>query len=573
MKHNASQKQQPVSQQLSSQRKAEQESRRMCLVKQLQSLAYLLRQGLAVRGHKSDEGNLQQLLKLRSLDVPALKQWISERKYFSADIIREQTSILGKCILREIATDIRNAYWFSLIADETSDVVNQEQFNISVRWVGENFIVHEDPVGVVAVPDTTGDTLFNVIENVLTRLNLPIRNCRGQAYDGASNMQGNIKGVATRVQEVEPSAIHVHCLAHCLNLCLQDVAKQCSLVRDALDIFNEILKLIKNSPKRSEVFKSIKAAECPDTPQLRKLCPTRWTMRTASIDSILKNYAALISALEEIYNGNDEHAGRAGGLKTSMEKFSTFFSLKLSHFLFAASEQLSLSLQSKDISAQEAFKAASLTKSYYHRQRNDESFDKFYLSVLQQSETRQNFPNSGKSQNVLMAVQKVMFIRHLKSITDEFFFEVIDCISGEIINRFDQPSFTFIQSVEEILIDAANGNDLCSHYRKVTNVDSITQALVESDNRAIRAMLSEVRKLLQLYLTVPVTSSTSERSFSALRQIKTYLRITMTQEKSNQSLLCYVHSNRTDAIDFLEAANEFASVNDKRIRYFGTFSS
>ena len=59
MKHNASQKQQPVSQQLSSQLKAEEESRKMCLVKQLQSLASLLRRGLAVRGHKSDEGNLQ----------------------------------------------------------------------------------------------------------------------------------------------------------------------------------------------------------------------------------------------------------------------------------------------------------------------------------------------------------------------------------------------------------------------------------------------------------------------------------------------------------------------------------
>ena len=184
-------------------------------------------------------------------------------KYFSTDMIREQTSILGKCILREIATDIRNAYWFSLIADETSDVVNQEQFTILVRWVGENFIVHQDPVGLVAVPDTTGDTLFNVIKDVLIRLNLPLRNCRGQAYDGASNMQGNIKGVATRIQEVEPSAIHVHCLAHCLNLCLQDVAKQCSLVRDALDNVNEILKLIKNSPKRSEVFNQMSAQILP----------------------------------------------------------------------------------------------------------------------------------------------------------------------------------------------------------------------------------------------------------------------------------------------------------------------
>ena len=42
------------------------------------------------------------------------------------------------------------------------------------RWVGENFIVNEDPVGVVAVPDTTGDTLFNVIKDLLMILNLPI---------------------------------------------------------------------------------------------------------------------------------------------------------------------------------------------------------------------------------------------------------------------------------------------------------------------------------------------------------------------------------------------------------------
>ena len=102
---------------------------------------------------------------------------------------------------------------------------------------------------MVGVPDTTGDTLFNVIKDILIRLNRPIWNCSGQAYHGASNMQGNIKGVATHIQEVEPSAMHVHCLAHCLNLCLQDVAKQCSLVWDALDIVNEILKLIKKLTK------------------------------------------------------------------------------------------------------------------------------------------------------------------------------------------------------------------------------------------------------------------------------------------------------------------------------------
>jgi hypothetical protein len=193
--------------------------------------------------------------------VPALKHWISEKKYFSPDILNEQASIVGKRILRDLAGDIRNAQWFSLIADETSDIASQEQFSISIRWVGEDFVVNEDLVGMVAVPDTTGETLFNVIKDVLIRLNLPIRNCRGRAYDGASNMQGSIKGVATRIQEEEPSAIHVHCLAHSLNLALQDVTKQCQFVQDALDLVNEILKLIKASPKRSQVFKNIKAEE------------------------------------------------------------------------------------------------------------------------------------------------------------------------------------------------------------------------------------------------------------------------------------------------------------------------
>jgi len=32
-----------------------------------------------------------------------------------------------------------------------------------------------------------------------------------------------------------------------------------------------------------------------------------------------------------------------------------------------------------------------------------------------------------------------------------------------------------------------------------------------------KTMLSEVHKLLQLYLTVPISSATSERTFSALK--------------------------------------------------------
>ena len=44
-------------------------------------------------------------------------------------------------ILRNILTDFREAQWFSVIADETSDVSNREQLSICIRWVDDKFSI------------------------------------------------------------------------------------------------------------------------------------------------------------------------------------------------------------------------------------------------------------------------------------------------------------------------------------------------------------------------------------------------------------------------------------------------
>ena len=64
-------------------------------------------------------------------------------------------------------------------------------------------------------------------------------------------MMGHQRGVATQIQAEEETAISVHCLAHCLNLCLQDTSRKCVLVGDALDIAMEISELIRYSPERT----------------------------------------------------------------------------------------------------------------------------------------------------------------------------------------------------------------------------------------------------------------------------------------------------------------------------------
>ena len=74
---------------LDQQLKTTQEVRRACLLKQLSSMRYLARQGLAIRRLEEDDSNLIQLLKTRAEDFPDLEQWISDRKYLSHDIVNE----------------------------------------------------------------------------------------------------------------------------------------------------------------------------------------------------------------------------------------------------------------------------------------------------------------------------------------------------------------------------------------------------------------------------------------------------------------------------------------------------
>ena len=84
-------------------------------------------------------------------------------------------------------------------------------------------------------------------------------------------------------------------------------------------------------------------------------------------------------------------------------------------------------------------------------------------------------------------------------------------------------------------------------------------------------LLSEVHLLLRLYLTFPITSSTSERSFSALRRLFTYLRSSMSENRLNQCFLLHFHKELTETLNVEEIAREFIATNDERMRYFGKF--
>ena len=111
-------------------------------------------------------------------------------------------------------------------------------------------------------------------------------------------MLGHINGVAACMQKEEPSAIYVHCLAHCINLCLQVVGRQVTPVRDSLELVREVSQFIRFSPKRLSLFESMQSqlSHSSPSPSLKPLCPTRWTVRTGAINAVIMKFFVMLCA-------------------------------------------------------------------------------------------------------------------------------------------------------------------------------------------------------------------------------------------------------------------------------------
>ena len=66
-------------------------------------------------------------------------------------------------ILRNIAGDLQNASFFTVMADECTDSANKEELVLCFRWVDDHLEVHEEFIGFYQTSNTSADTIVAVI--------------------------------------------------------------------------------------------------------------------------------------------------------------------------------------------------------------------------------------------------------------------------------------------------------------------------------------------------------------------------------------------------------------------------
>lgn len=440
--------------------------------------------------------------------------------------------------------------------------------------------MYEDCIGLYATDKTNASQLTVLIKDVLMRSNLPLNNCRGQCYDGAANMSGRRSGVATQILQEEPRALYLHCMAHCLNLAVQDSCRTIKIMSDSFDTVLELSKIFKYSAKKKAMLLKLKSELSPESPGLRPLCPTRWTVRAASMKSVIENYHVIISVLEEIieeYRGNTEATSSARGVLATIEKFAFLFGIVVAEKFFFC------------------HRYASVTLSKLKEFRTDEQFSNFW------DELQEKIKELGVSEPELPRKRRVparydenaattYFDHSPRSMYHRYYFEVLDKLTGEIECRLQSSTFNFYAKVEIVMKNAATGEQVPDHLLREV-LDHFKEDLQEHELRTelsllknvmegttftinnlkekivlFHGILPQVCKLLRLLLIMPATSATSERSFSSLRHVKSYLRTTMKQDRLNHLMMLYIHKERK--IDYDEAMKEFIC-NQERIQTFG----
>ena len=102
---------------------------------------------------------------------------------------------------------------------------------------------------------------------------------------------------------------------------------------------------------------------------------------------------------------------------------------------------------------------------------------------------------------------------------------------------------------------------------RVSNLNELMKVLLEDPT--VCDLLPAVSQLVRLMLTVPATSCSSERSFSLLRRLKSYLRSTISQARLNYAAVCATYGEELSALIVDDLASEFSRRSPQRLRLFG----
>lgn len=168
------------------------------------------------------------------LNVNPFKEYLdtcpADATYLSAGSVDQILTCISNKVEFDVLETARNQTCIAILADETCDEGNLEQFAIFGKFPFNGSTEHY--LGIVNVENMTAEGLMGTMSDFLIAKGIDIEKVMFVAFDGCNTMSGSVKGVQRLFCHHSVYSIYVNCRNHKLALCFKHVMKDYSILQE-----------------------------------------------------------------------------------------------------------------------------------------------------------------------------------------------------------------------------------------------------------------------------------------------------------------------------------------------------
>ncbi|CAF4092977.1 unnamed protein product [Rotaria sordida] len=544
------------------------------LIKIASAILLCERQMIPLRGHlEHAESSCQTDLVVKSI----FNDSTSNATCLSPFIQNELLHLMGHQIRCRISEKLKNKS-YALLAAESRDVAGHQQMSVVLRVIDDektkstNYFIQEFLLGLIALHSLDTRSLANAIVEILKKYNIDLNLLIALCFDGASIMGGKNAGVQAILREkFMPKASYIHCHVHRLNLVIVDVCVSISYVSEFYSVIKKIHNYFTASSVTNERFRDAQNQLKLVHTNLKLWAHIRWDSRWTSIDAILKNYQVIILAFDDlIKDGGDRAVDLLGPIKilSDKSKAKTLDYGKAQQLILSIIEELTLS-------------------------RDEKSFEQLFQTIAifckQNSINLNDRPRQHRKRAVSIRFKDSIIISTVgqrdDSLNEQYYkthiyYQLIDNILVELKDRFSSKNLHILSSVSSLCPDS----DTFLHFdslKPFADHLNFDRGVLSNELVVVKPMLQKksLATIIDLYqelypfrqafptlvaliesaITIPVSSTTCERTFSKMKLIKTTVRNTMSDDRLSD--LCLLAVERDIDVNFEELIDKFSDIH------------
>ena len=423
-------------------------------------------------------------------------------------------------------------------------------------------------------------------------------------------MSGEFGGLQKLVKEgLSSAAIYIHCFCHRLNLVIVALARDNDMIEKFFETIQDIYVITSASSKRMDLLrkelkidieKLIEEGEVETGSGLNQqrtlgsLCKTRWNYREQNLVTVKQTFGPLSQLVREVVvrGDNAEQRNKAQSCFQRMSSYEFALCLHIMTHTLGITKNLSVILQSKTMDFVTAVALINSTRKLLVQFATDEGWDtkssetvefcnkyEIYipkLTSLWEPPVGVRKKKADEDLSVSEYYRKYAHTSLLKNLlhdfNERFNNDVIFVLSGASaldpsnnFESFDIKNLLELAKYYSADFTAKELNELegeLRHFRTFVQdnpryKDATTFAKLAESVCKDKTFLSQTYKLVCLINVLPITSATAERTFSALKIIKTRLRNKIGDDWLVHCLIIFIEKEIAKGLTTQEIVNRF----------------